>query len=350
MPASGKKRLVMVGAFSTEGKFLGGESVKNNLLAEEFAARGVDVVRVDTAGWRGRPAAVSSRLLGAVSGGNRTVFLCSAAPGASIGLPPLVVLKQGFRFRLVYMVVGYAILQFIPRRPGLVQFMRRADEIYTETEGMQRDLAACGLSNVTHIPNLRRHVIVEHRTSAPAAGAGLRTVFFSRVLKSKGVDVAVEAVREHNQSRPDRKVRLDICGSCQPEERAWLDELIRGDSMISYCGRLADGDIHPTLARYHYMLFPSRYDGEVFPGAVLEAHAVGLPVLLSDWHYNAECVEEGKTGFVLPARDAKAWARKLAELQDLPESDYNRMSSQCVASLDRYSPDEVMSQFMSRIF
>jgi len=350
MPTGRNSNLVMVGAFSTEGKFLGGESVKNNLLADEFEMRGVDVTRVDTAGWRDRPVEVARRLLRASSGGNRTVFLCSAAPGASIGLPPLFMLRAIFRFRLVYLVVGYKILDFLPRRPDLVWFLKRIDEIYLETEGMRRDLAGFGLHNGTHIPNVRPRVAVAARTSPPDEGQALRTVFFSRIVKTKGVDVAVEAVRELNHEQPDRPVVLDIYGSCQPEEQAWLEQLIGGDPAISYRGQLASDAIHPTRAQYHFMLFPSRYEGEVFPGAVLEAHAVGLPVLISSWHYNAECVEDGKTGFVLPVRDVTAWTQKIKELQGLSREAYGDFSKQCVANLERYAPDQVMGRFLERLF
>ena len=340
----------MVGAFSTEERFLGGESVKNNLLADEFETRGVAVTRVDTAGWRDRPVAVARGLLRAVSGGERTVFLCSAAPGAAIGLPPLSLLRAIFGFRLVYLVVGYKILDLLPRRPDLVWLLKRIDEIYLETEGMRRDLAGLGLHNGTHIPNLRPRVAVAARTSPPDPGQSLRTVFFSRIVKTKGVDVAVAAVRALNRGQPDRPVVLDIYGNCQPEERAWLEQLIDGDPAISYCGQLPSDGIHPTLARYHYMLFPSRYEGEVFPGAVLEAHAVGLPVLISDWHYNRECVEDGETGYLLPVRDVEAWTEQLRALQGLPRETYERLSMQCVTNLERYAPDQVMGRFLNRLF
>jgi glycosyltransferase involved in cell wall biosynthesis len=350
MPAKESKSLVMIGAFSTEGKFLGGESVKNNLLADEFARRGVSVTRVDTAGWRGRPIEVARDLLRAVAGGDRTVFLCSAAPGASIALPPLVALKAVFRFRLVYLVVGYKILDFVARRPDLVWFLKRLDEIYLETGGMRRDLSGFGLRNVTHIPNFRTQVAAEARTSPPAKGQPLRVVFFSRIVETKGADIAVEAVRELNRTRPGRGMILDIYGSAQPGDQTRLERMIGEDPAISYRGKLASDAIPSTLARYHFMLFPSRYEGEVFPGAVLEAHAVGLPVLISDWHYNAECVEDGETGFVLPVRDVEAWTGKLEELRQLSRSDYMDMSRRCVANLERYSPDQVMGRLLEAVF
>lgn len=344
------RKLVMVGGFSTKGKFLGGESVKNNLVAREFSRRGARVITVDTAGWRGRPAQVATELLRAIGRGRCTVMLCSAAPGARLALPFLVSLTRLLRFRLVYLVVGYGILDFARRQRWLRTALRQVDQIYLETEGMRLDLASLGIHNGVQIPNLRPRIDTNHRTSIYNPGAGLQTVFMSRIVRSKGADTAIAAVAAYNSLGCLPPLSMDVWGTCSPEDRRWLDPMLEGDPRITYKGPLANEDVCPTLANYHFMVFPSRYEGEVFPGAVLEAHAVGLPVLISDWHYNAECVEDGKTGFVLPVLDVDAWVRKFVELGQMSSDAYAAMSTAATESLSRYVPEIVMERLWNQVF
>ena len=53
---------------------------------------------------------------------------------------------------------------------------------------------------------------------------------------------------------------------------------------------------------------------EGFCNAVLEAQAMGLPVVCSDADGLPENVDDGETGFVVPRRDAQSLAEKLAVL------------------------------------
>ena len=63
------------------------------------------------------------------------------------------------------------------------------------------------------------------------------------------------------------------------------------------------------LARCDALVLPSAQDG--FGLVVLEAMACGLPVIVSDRVGAADCVEEGRNGFVFPFRDPGALADRL---------------------------------------
>jgi len=74
----------------------------------------------------------------------------------------------------------------------------------------------------------------------------------------------------------------------------------------------ARDDIPELLARSDVFVLSSRSEG--FPVSVLEAMAAGLPVVATDVGGVAEAVEDGETGFLVPAADSEALARALERL------------------------------------
>jgi len=74
----------------------------------------------------------------------------------------------------------------------------------------------------------------------------------------------------------------------------------------------ARADIPELLVRSDVFVLSSRSEG--FPVSVLEAMAAALPVVATDVGGVAEAVEDGETGFLVPATDAEALARALERL------------------------------------
>jgi len=85
---------------------------------------------------------------------------------------------------------------------------------------------------------------------------------------------------------------------------------IRNNASIRWVGNTARPEEHYRTASV--FAFPSLTEG--FPKVVIEAMACGLPVITTE---NARgIVEDGKTGFVVPIRDAVALAEKIKYFYD----------------------------------
>jgi glycosyltransferase involved in cell wall biosynthesis len=74
----------------------------------------------------------------------------------------------------------------------------------------------------------------------------------------------------------------------------------------------ARADVPNLLARSEVFVLSSRSEG--FPVSVLEAMAAGLPVVATDVGGVREAVEDGETGFLVPAADSEALAGALERL------------------------------------
>jgi glycosyltransferase involved in cell wall biosynthesis len=126
-------------------------------------------------------------------------------------------------------------------------------------------------------------------------------VFFARVMREKGIFEAIELAKVLHKAQVD--ISLDIIGPiCFSESRdclAFNGELTKNADLLNYCGCIDPINVQSVLSRYNILLFPTRYEGEGFPGSIVDAMMSGLCVICTDWRYNKEIIEHTQCGYVL---------------------------------------------------
>lgn len=135
----------------------------------------------------------------------------------------------------------------------------------------------------------------------------------SRLVRSKGVDLVVDAVqRVRERGMP---IELRIAGSIDHDNPEHVEEaeLTRWGALpgVALVGRIADMNAFWALA--HIACLPSR-GGEGLPRLLLEAAACGRPIVTSDVPGCADFVVHGETGLVTPRGDVEALANALESL------------------------------------
>ena len=146
----------------------------------------------------------------------------------------------------------------------------------------------------------------------------VKVLFTARMLKEKGVLVLIEAA---NLLRKDYEGRVEfmLCGglSNNPKaiQRAELEQMCDG-RYIQWLGYRSD--IRELLTRSHLMAFPSFYR-EGVPKSLIEACAVGRPIVTTNSIGCKDTVDDGVNGFLVPPQDPVALAEKLRTLFDHPE-------------------------------
>ncbi|MEE7492651.1 glycosyltransferase [Methylobacterium oryzae] len=140
----------------------------------------------------------------------------------------------------------------------------------------------------------------------------LRVAVVARMLWSKGIDVAVEAVRlARAQGAP---VELSLYGAPDPSNRRAIDETtLRGWSRDGVAWHGATTDVAGVWAGHHVACLPSR-GGEGLPRTLLEAAACGRALVASDVPGCRSLVRDGVEGLLVPPEDAPALATALARL------------------------------------
>lgn len=111
------------------------------------------------------------------------------------------------------------------------------------------------------------------------------------------------------------RLYLELVGPGQEtEELKKLAKHLHIDDRVRFIGRVPHDEVPDWLNRFDVYAAPSILDSESFGVAVVEASACGCPVIVSDVGGLPEVVQDGKTGYVVPARSSDGIAEKLKEL------------------------------------
>jgi len=139
-------------------------------------------------------------------------------------------------------------------------------------------------------------------------------VFAGRWTTSKGLDVLLKAAESDELGR--RRFKLMLLGEPTPDEPGFIERSTRNIPHLSSVVRV--GPVFDNLAEYlsagDVFVAPSRYEG--MPLAVLEAMAVGLPVLASDIPVHRLLVERSGVGWIFPSGDPDGMAKAMAQIID----------------------------------
>ncbi|WP_211958750.1 glycosyltransferase family 4 protein, partial [Cupriavidus numazuensis] len=172
------------------------------------------------------------------------------------------------------------------------------------------------------------------------AGNESTFLYVGRLSPEKGLDTLLDAFAALRRDRPDVRLRLVGSGPMEDALRARCTELGLGDSVV-LVGSLQGDALSAEYYRALCMVLPSH--SEPWGLVVNEALNHGCPTIASD---NCGCVPElvhdGKTGFVVPARDAgalqAAMTRALTVFADAPAT-----AERCLAVMGRFDPTAAAS-------
>lgn len=157
-------------------------------------------------------------------------------------------------------------------------------------------------------------------------GDGLSFVLIARLLRTKGVADFVEAARLVRAQRGDARFRIAGIfdeahrdGISRAEMDAWV-----GEGAVEYLGAL--DDVRPALAAADCVVLPTFYP-EGTPRGLLEAAAMGKPIITTNVPGCRDVVEEGVNGYLCSARDPAGLAAAMIRVLDLPVEIRARMGS-----------------------
>lgn len=146
------------------------------------------------------------------------------------------------------------------------------------------------------------------KADMPRLDAGLRIASAGRLTATKGFDRLIRAVA---QARADGlEVSLSIFGEGgeRPRLEALISDLGVGDA-VNLAGWIPHEDMRKALVHHHlFALMPDDTFHDGLPNVVLEAMAVGRPIIISPLPAAKEVVRSGHNGVILERVDGVAEA------------------------------------------
>lgn len=141
-------------------------------------------------------------------------------------------------------------------------------------------------------------------TPAPTVAEPMTFVFVGRLLREKGVQELVEAVRLVKAQYGG--VRLVVLGDVDSNPSSFTRHEVEGwivEGLLEWPGQV---EVAPWIAKASVFVLPSYREG--VPRATQEAMAMARPVITTDVPGCRDTVVDGRNGFLVPAKDATALA------------------------------------------
>lgn len=312
-------KFAVIGVFDFKNLSTGGQPVKTRnlyqLLSEKYGTD--EVAYIETYGWKKHPFKMIAAVRCAVKQSENVIML-PAHNGVKVFAPLLLRYAKGTSVKLFYDAIGGWLPQKMESDPKLAAQLRRFNGIWVETSSMKNALERQGFSNVSVVPNFKFITPLAEK-ELPPLEKPYRLCTFSRVMKEKGIEDAVEAVTLVNDDFGETVFTLDIYGPVDENQTEWFDKLQTAfPQYVHYRGCVNSDKSVDVLKAYYALLFPTFYDGEGFAGTLIDAFSSGVPVIASDWKYNPEIVHEN-VGIIYPTGNIKAFADILKNVATNPK-------------------------------
>ena len=159
----------------------------------------------------------------------------------------------------------------------------------------------------------------------------------ARLVSAKSHDVLFEAFAKVLARAPRATLLLLGDGELGPSLRAEAERLGIAPRVL-FAGTRSD--VPRILRASDVSVLASNREG--FSNVVIESLAAGLPMVATDVGGNAEAIEEGRSGYLVPVGDAAALAERLATLLT-DEPLRARMAAEARARAARFSLEEAVT-------
>ena len=343
------KKVSIIGLFCMGKTIADGQSIKTRIVACEieknFGEQQVNLI--DTYEWKKNPLKLFWNCIKAVQISDNVVFLTDA--GGIKVFPWLLNLANIFKKRTIhYVVIGGWLIHFVQNHKFLMYCLKKLNGIFVETKVMKKELEKLGFKNVYLMPNFKDCILLNEQ-ELPSASEPYRFCMFSRMMKEKGVEDAVNAVQSINRSYGRTVCTLDLYGQIDPNQIEWFDRVQKTFSDdIHYYGIVPFDKSVDVLRDYYALLFPTHFYTEGIPGTIIDAYAAGLPVIASEWESVDDILEVGVTGLSYPFEKPECLEECLKIFIKTPEKVYE-MKKNCLKKAEQYLPDSVIDVLLSEL-
>ncbi len=190
-----------------------------------------------------------------------------------------------------------------------VFFQNRDDKSVFQQLGLLEGCQSVSIVNGSGV-DIDRFVI------SPARQGHTEFLMIARLLGDKGVREFVYAATIVKQLHPDTNFTIIGYLDENPNsiKQVELDQWIKG-GIIKFGGKL--DDVRPAIEKSSVYVLPSYREGT--PRTVLEAMAMGRPIITTDAPGCRETVDDGHNGFLVPVKSVEALADAMLKFINNPE-------------------------------
>jgi colanic acid/amylovoran biosynthesis glycosyltransferase len=186
-----------------------------------------------------------------------------------------------------------------------------------------KDLGCPGEKVRIHPIGIELDDLTFKKRRVPSKGESIRILFCGRFVEKKGLKYALAAVQTTVQKFPDVEFRVIGDGDNRKEMRELVQKM-ELSRVVKFLGYRPYSEVVREMEQAHILLQPSitADDGDSEGGApviLLEAQALGLPIVSTQHADIPNIVADGESGLLVPERDQAALSNALSYLLSHPK-------------------------------
>lgn len=280
---------------------------------------------------------------------SRNIIMLPAHNGVRFFAPVLVFWKRIYQAKIHYVVIGGWLPDLVEKNKSLAKSLKKFDGIYVETSTMKKHMEALGFSNIYILPNCKELKILKEEELHYTFAEPLRLCTFSRVLKEKGIEDAVNAVKEANSRLRRTAFCLDIYGQIDDKYEDEFTSLQKQfPEYVAYKGLVPFDRSVEILKDYYALLFPTNYYTEGIPGTIIDAYASGLPVISAKWESFNDLIDDGVVGKGYSFGDTEELTNLLVTIANNSDC-LIKMKKNCLKEAEKYTVSKVITDFIGGV-
>lgn len=339
----------IIGYFARGKSKAGGQEAKtcsiDRAMKEKYGKEAV--YNVDTTDWKRRPIGFFVQMVKMVLKCENIIML-PAQNGLLIFLPFFSVMNILLHRKIFYSVVGGWLPDYLEDRHGLSKRIGKIDHIFVETKSMKDALLKANITNVSVVPNFKYLVPVKHSELKCTIKEPYKLCTFSRVMKEKGIEDIVSAVRKINDRYKKNVFQLDIYGKIDDGYIKRFEDLKKNfPDYIKYAGQVEPEYGVEIVKNYFALVFPTRYYTEGVPGTLIDSYMAGVPAIVALWKNHEDVFIENVTGWGYKFGNQEDLERVLNKVVLEPEL-FVKMKKSTLNEAVKYLPDknvEIMTSY-----
>lgn len=267
-----------------------------------------------------------------------TIFLNANSFGVKILWPILFFLakisKKGIILRVFGSHFDTDIKEFFFKKK-LNTLLSNTDVLILETKSLVSTISQYN-KNVVWLPNVRQSLDNSQFGHSKKKRYQKKFVYLGHIKKSKGISELLAAF-EYLPS----EYELSIYGDIQDG----IYDFLRNSPM--YKGIIDSGNVDYILNNQCVLILPTYYEGEGYPGVIIEAYRAGLPVITTNWKSIPEIVENGITGILIEPRSVRAL---VAAIQFFDDNNYLGFSQNAYQAFEKFESKKVHENLFKVVY
>lgn len=241
------------------------------------------------------------------------------------------------------------------QRKGLSQFvtalyrraLKKAKAVFFENRANAReflDRTILPPEKITILPgagiNLQHHPLMPYPENDQ-----IRFLYLGRIMKEKGIDELFAAMRRLHGELGNRVV-LDLVGFFDDNYEAQVNQLVEDGIAVFHSFQT---DPIPYYSAADCVVLPSYHEG--MSNVLLEAAAIGRPVITSDIHGCKEAVNPGESGLLCRVKDEEDLYQKMLQMAKMSRPEREKMGIAAREKVQReFDKNMVVQQTINAIF